>query len=151
MLRVHFTTGTDLAAFTRSRGRYIGATAVPCRALKDKDGYLKAYYIELQGVYDRYGEIAGDDKAQQARKANGGSGGDYAFYIAVVAPPPSTQWSHHMPYDLRAAPEDMCAHIHGGTPSDLLWIKQAPAFMFSTNDILVPAEAIRAALEKRPD
>ena len=145
VLRVHFATATDLVAFARSRDRYIGVTIIPCRVRSD-GGYMKAYYFDLQGVYDWFGELARNPKAQEARAAAGGDGGDYVFYIAAEAPPSTSAYANYASYDLKAQPEDMCARIHGGMPNNLLWLSNPPAFVFETNEIVVPGDTIRAAL-----
>lgn len=140
LLKVRFTTATDFAAFTRSHARSIHVSAKPCR---DKENL--ATYVFDTNVYDRYGELARDDRAQAAREKAGGSRGDYHFYIAVVAPQTTSEYAHYTPYDLTTKPEDICAFVHGGGPSPFGGIN-VPPFRFSTNDVVIPEAAIRAAL-----
>jgi hypothetical protein len=140
MLKINFTTATNLPVFTRAQDRAIDVLAWPCRG-QDVQRF-KASYVVDPHVYDQFGEVAHDPTPQAARKAAGGTNGTYHFYIAV-ATGERTGSGIFTPYDLRKQPEDMCFSVYGASSNTMGdWM-----FTFNSNDTVIPKEAIQTAIE----
>jgi len=135
LLKVEFTSATNLPKFVQERSYNLGNTGFLCSRPDNRAG-VSFPYIFWQGI--RLGQHEPDPISRYGVAA--GAPIVYYMFVGVAFPkfvPPKPEYE----YDLRQKPEDVCFYVRGGSGS---------GGGYRSNTVIVPKAAIEAALRNLP-
>jgi len=135
LIKVEFSTNTNLFKFSRDNSYPIGTLAFFC---DQSEGLARLQHSAVYSQGERV-DIADDQQAKWAAVQE--QLNHYIFFDVEAEAQPKAKPPRRA-YDLRQDPEDVCFHLRGGA---------APApFGFRSNTVVVPKAAIAAALRGEP-
>ena len=136
VLRVEFTSRTDLAKYT-DRGDYnLGAWADFCKPV-DRPHQI---FMSFLNVYWRGLEIHGNGHPVGVNGEGTGEPIIYYTFLSVARNSVTPSNPPEIAFDLRKQPEDVCFRLRGGNE----------AGGFSSNSVTIPKAVIEKALQNAP-
>ena len=128
LIRVSFTSSTDLLSLARDMSSNLGNTGFLCRTPDIRAGVS---YPDIFSEGKRIEPLVAVTTRQERS----------AYYVFVVVEQQRSTWASHHRFDLRQHPEDVCFYVRGGNSLGL---------GYKSNVVVILGAVIAAALRHAP-